>query len=68
LFIYLFIYFNCRANHEPIILNGDAEKVSEMRHDGAPEEPAGESSGGGVAGASSISLLFTNFFLLNSFI
>ena len=49
-------------------MNGDAEKVSEMRHDGAPEEPAGESSGGGVAGASSISLLFTNFFLLNSFI
>jgi hypothetical protein len=37
---------------EPIILNGDAVKVSEMRVDGAPEDSAGESDGGGVGGAS----------------
>jgi hypothetical protein len=36
LFIHLFLFL--LQHLEPIILNGDAVKVSEMCHDGAPED------------------------------
>ena len=39
LFYFLILFLFLLQHPDPIILNGDAVKVSEMRLDGAPEDP-----------------------------